>query len=293
MRPGDDKTDDELLQMVLAADEESFAAGCDPKQRSLDVPHRVLTKLGYYEYVEFGAGSPPVRERICAIHRSLYRPKDFAVGGIHGGFFMFRDVYCRIDVPIAFGQFRFEPLDLTDLSLKQKKWLLSQPSCRDRFFEQFAYVFDFAGCIHYFDGYERPPKPALHFFDLAGFQLQSAAATANSAFDPRGSIQSALLGAELALKGGLVAAGYRPENLKKEFGHDREKAARALVEKYTDFEIDKVLDEFASMPRFVENRYSSSQPGRIETGEIVMGAQLVAGEVIRTVSKFTIKLSVE
>ncbi len=43
------------------------------------------------------------------------------------------------------------------------------------------------------------------------------------------------------------------------------------------------------MPAYVENRYSSTQPTRIETGHIVMGAQYIAGEVMRQVTGYSIR----
>jgi hypothetical protein len=43
------------------------------------------------------------------------------------------------------------------------------------------------------------------------------------------------------------------------------------------------------MPRYVENRYSPSQPNRVETGHIVMGAQYIAGEMMRQVTDYSIR----
>jgi hypothetical protein len=130
-----------------------------------------------------------------------------AVGGIHGGIFMFRDVFARIDIPMAYGKVAIEPLKLTDLSDTQIKWLCSRSADLQMFLDQFTDIFDFAGSVATFGDYKRPTKEALEVFWLAAFQLQAAAAALSAAFDFRGAVQSAILGAELALKGGLAAIG--------------------------------------------------------------------------------------
>lgn len=289
MSTGDDKSDEDLLQLILEAEEESFAQGHDLKQRSWSVPSLVMKRLGYLGYVMSGHGSPPVLERIHALHRSLYRPKDFAVGGMHGGIFMFRDVFCRFYIPIGFGRFAIKPLELTDMSPNQLKWLASRPDNLNRYIDQFANVFDFAGGTYGLGDYKQPPKEAKDFFHLAGFQLQAAAATLSVAFDFGGAVQSAILGAELALKGGLVAASENPDTLKDKFGHNKEKAATALATAFPAFDNAGVQAALKLMPHYVENRYSPHQPGRRETGEIAMAAQFVAGEVMRSVCGFSMK----
>ena len=65
---------------------------------------KVMRRLGYASFVMAGSGTPPIVERILAIHRSLYRPSDLAVGRIHGGIFMFRDLFARISIPFGYGQ---------------------------------------------------------------------------------------------------------------------------------------------------------------------------------------------
>lgn len=288
MSAGDDKSDQELLQLILDAEEESFAEGNNPKQRSLDVPTRVMKRLGYLGYV-FGQGAPPVLGRISAIHKSLYRPSDFAVGGLHGGIYMFRDVFCRFYIPIAYGTVAIDPFKLTDLSDNQLRWMASRPNDLERFIDVFADVFDFASGTYGLGDYKSPPKAAKEFFHLAGFQLQSVAATLSVAFDFRGAVQSAILGAELALKGGLVAAGHDADTLKDKFGHNKEKAANALAESFPKFDLTRVKGALGVMPPYVENRYSAQQPERREIGEIAMAAQFVAGEVMRSVADFSMK----
>jgi hypothetical protein len=108
------------------------------------------------------------------------------------------------------------------------------------------------------------------------------------AFDTRGAIQSALIGVELALKGGLAAIGA-DEKARRKHGHDLASAANAFACAKPDFDLSRVLGAIESLPPYVDNRYSSVQPGRAETGHIVMKVQYIAGEVMRQITNFSIR----
>ncbi len=292
MSAGDDKSDDELFRMILEAEDESFAEGHDPKSRSLDVPSRVMRKLGYIGYVMGGPGKPEVLKRIQAIHRSLYRRRDVGSGALHGGFFAFRGIYSQFYIPIMFGTVAIDPFKLTDLTENQLNWLASRETDLSRFLSQFADVFDFAGGTYGLADYKTPPREAHELFYLAGFQLQAAAAALCAAYDVRGAIQSSLIGTELALKGGLLAAGATAAELKA-IGHNRDKAAAEFAKAYSNFNLSEVHAAMRIMPPYVENRYSAAQPNRFETGEIAMSAQFIAGEVMRAVAGFSMITKME
>jgi len=283
-----DIPDRDLMTMIVAADDEAFQEDVDPKGREIVVIRKVMAKLGNQGFVLAGDGTPPIVEKISVMHRSLYRPTDVAMGGIHGGIFMFRDVFARIHIPLVFGTVSFDPFKHTDLSPMQLKWLGSRPGDMRAFLDQFTDIMDFAGGIGNLADYKTPPQGALEVFWLAGFQLQAAAATLSAAFDFRGAVQSALIGTELALKGGLAAIGM-DEKAWKRHGHDFTAAADSYATAMPGFDIDRARAVLKRMPAYVENRYSPTQPKRVETGHIVMGAQYVAGEVMRQVTGYTIR----
>jgi hypothetical protein len=129
-------TDEELLKLIIAADDEELAKGTPPKTRSLCVISKVMPRLGYASFVFAGAGASPIVKRISTIHRSLYRPSDLAVGGIHGGVFMFRDIFTRIYVPIGYGSVRIDAFKLCDLSENQLKWLATRPNDLSAYVDQ-------------------------------------------------------------------------------------------------------------------------------------------------------------
>jgi hypothetical protein len=286
-KAGEDVSDSKLFELVLAADEEALAEGLSPKQRGLATVRKVLKKLGY-TFVMTGSGMSPIGERVLAMHRSLYRGSDLAVGGIHGGIFMFRDVFARIYIPFGYGQMSVDPFQLTDLSEPQLRWLASRPQDLAAFHDQFIDIFDFAGTLGRLGDYKMPPKEALELFQLASFQLQAAAAALSVAFDFRGAIQSCLIGAELSLKAGLAAQGV-PEKVWRKHGHDLASAANAFSNGCQAFDLDRVLRTVQRLPQYVENRYSPEQPDRVAVGHIVMGAQYIAGEVARQIGEFSIR----
>jgi hypothetical protein len=247
-----------------------------------------MEKLNYKGFAIMGSAAPSIVKRITRIHESLYRPSDLAVGGIHGGIFMFRDVFARISVPIVYGLVNIDPLKLNDFSPMQVKWLCSRPHELHMYLDQFTDIFDFAGGIGNLGQYKPPPQEALEIFWLAAFQFQSAAAALSVAFDFRGAVQSAIIGAELALKGGLAATGH-DEKGRRRHGHDLSSAAEAFSNVQQQFDLERVLTTIKRLPPYVENRYSPNQPNRLETGHIVMGAQYIAGEVMRQITGYSLR----
>jgi len=283
-----DVSDSELLELVIAADEDALLEGKSPKQRMLPIISVVMKRLGYAGFIFAGVNTPPIVDRISNLYRSLYRRSDLAVGGIHGGIFMFRDVFGRIAIPMGYGTIKIDPLTLTDFSENQIRWLCARQSDVAMFYDQFTDIFDFAGGVGPFGDYKPPPKEAAQIFQLAAFQLQAAAAALSVAFDHRGAVQSSMIGAELALKGGLAAMGATEKEL-KEYGHDIASAANDFAAKQPQFDVKRVVATIGRFPPYVKNRYSPKQPSRVDVGHIAMGAQYVAGEVMRQICGFSIR----
>lgn len=261
----DGVSDNELLELIIGADEEALSEGRSPKQRSMAVVSKVMTKLGYASFVMAGAGTSPIVERLLAIHGSLYRGSDLAIGGIHGGVFMFRDVFGRISIPFGYGRMSVNPFQLTDLTETQLRWLNSRPQDVAIFLDQFIDIFDFAGGLGRLGDYKILTDDAQQILQLASFQLQAAAAALSVAFDFRGAIQSCLIGAELTLKAGLAAQGAN-EDARRQHGHNLASAANAFAKASPAFDLDRVLKTVQRLPQYVENRYSPEQPDRMEEG---------------------------
>ena len=118
---------------------------------------------------------------------------------------------------------------------------------------------------------------------LSAFQTQSAAATLCASFDERGAVQSALVAAELSMKGALKGAGAQEGELKG-LGHNFEMLVRSVGERYTKFEVEQAMKHAGVLPALVPNRYSEEQPDRIQTGQIVMASQAIGGLVARALT---------
>jgi len=273
-------SDQRLFDLLLEADEEAFLGGEDVKQRSWSAPQRVMSKLGYVSYVLAGVGVPAELSRLHEMQKQLYRPQDTGVGGVHLGTFMFRDVFAKITVPIGFGQVAIDPFKVTDLNEMQCRWLASRGADFGAFLDQFIDLFDFGyGLIEL--GHTRSVgEDCKSLLGLAHFQLQAAAAIVTGAYDFRGAIQCSLVATELVLKAGLAASGVA-ESKRRKFGHDLEALAHSLSRQEATMDSARVVATVTSFPDYVDNRYAAEQPGRRETGHIVMGAQYVGAEVMR------------
>lgn len=86
-----------------------------------------MERLGYTNFALSGPDEPVLLCRIRAIHQTLYRSKDVAVGGLHGGAFMFRGTAVEVRVPLFFGSVKIHPFEHNDLSPRHREWLALDP----------------------------------------------------------------------------------------------------------------------------------------------------------------------
>lgn len=276
MRP----TMDELEMLAVEADNEGLNAGEEPDQRAFKNVLRILQKLGVEGVPIVGDRTPPVVKRVHKANERLFRPIDMREGGIHLGMFMFRDLFARLYVPVIFGSPLLDFWKLLGLSDDQKRWMASDQEALDRFDDQCLDLLDFGYGFLEFGHTRHVNEQSKELIYRAHVQLEAAAATATSAYDYRGTLQSALLGAELALKSGLAAHGYDDKRLSK-IGHNLMKAADELGSLESNFDATRVLAAVSTFPDYVQSRYSGKMPDRLEIGHIVMKSQFVASEVTR------------
>jgi len=274
-------TDDELEFLAIEADTEGLALGEGPGQRSFSNVLRILGKLGIDGVVLTGERSPEIVKRVHRANNRLFRPIDMRIGGVHLGFFMFRDLFAKLSVPIVMGSPVVDFMTCLDLSDDQKMWLGSDAEAIARFKDQATDLFDFAFGYMEFGDTRSVPSRAKELIYRSHIQLEAAAATATSAYDYRGTLQSALIGAELALKAGLAVHGYSDEDLRRKIGHNLAKAATELGKLEPSFDADLVVRSTGNFPEFAQSRYTGAEPDRREMGHILMKAQYVASEVTR------------
>jgi hypothetical protein len=284
----------DLLPTILAVDEAGLQAGRDPSQRSFDTMMKASEILYPGRvFIMTGQGAGNEAEEIGDLVSKLYRPEDIGVGGMHIGVFMFRDIFVRMIAPYILGRTGVDFLKLTDLTDTQKHWVASRPGDMGALTDQFIDLFDFGYGLDELGHTRAVPPDCQTMMGLSSFQLQAAASTLLTAFDRRGAVQAASLATELALKGGLIANGFTVDELKdsKKYGHHHDKLALALAAKEPAFDADRVLTTISKFPEFVPNRYSPTQPSRVEAGHIVMGAQYISAEVMRLLSARNMRLT--
>ncbi|MXY65925.1 MAG: hypothetical protein F4Y85_11995 [Gammaproteobacteria bacterium] len=182
-----------------------------------------------------------------------------------------------------FGSVRIYPFKCNDLTPQQKEWLASDPEQVETYVSTFCDIYHFSASLYSFDGYEESPKSAKYLLGLAAYQLQGTSATLCAAFDGRGAIKSSLVGAELALKAALASDGASDRDLKK-YGHDLRRLVKAVRNVYRKFKMASVNTRVGLLPNLVDNRYSAEQPSRMETGDIVMISQHIAGAVAQALT---------
>lgn len=279
----DQLSDERILYLVGTTDLELFRAGTEIGRRIWEVPHLVMLRLGYTEFIVNGRGKPRILERIEAAFASIYRNQDLATGG-HIGVFMYRDIYARISVPLVFGQVRINPFDHVELTPVQLRIIQSEPEEMETFLDQFCDVTD----IQYGASELKAPFSAMElicrFIGLARLHLHAAAAILTGGYDHRGAVQSALLATELSLKSGAAAQNLSEKAIKDQFGHDLDELAVFVGNVWPAFDADRVRRVISRQPKYVPNRYSANQPKRLEAGHTVMGAQYVVAEVMRQMS---------
>jgi hypothetical protein len=282
-RQSQEISDEQLLAALKKADEDNIADGLQPGAREMMDIGKALRTFGIQAIL---AGPehlvPEISKRARRINKTLFIPRELQVGGLHLGAFLFRDMFCQLYAPITFGTCRIDFWKLLDLTDFQKSWLADDPELLGRFTDQSMDILDFGFGWGEFGHGRNVNARSKDLIWRAHSQLEASAATAIAGCDYSGTIQSALLGTELALKAGLAAHGISDKELgKKALGHNLSALAAELAQFESGFDHERVGRVVVSFPDYVESRYNLPTPGRIETGHILMGAQYVASEVTR------------
>lgn len=270
----------DLNQIIPEVDDELLAEGVLPFQRPLEACKRIADRLGVC--FQIGGRPDPLVEAVHSAYGDLYRRSDLVMPPLHVGVVMFRDVFVALRVPLIYGAPRINPADLLlDLSAVQRGWLFHNREDALRFYDQWIDLFDFVLGFQ-----DRPQLPnnqakAYEFWGIAKRQLEGAAATLIGSFDQQSVIQNSCIAVELLLKGALLTLGETEERLKSRFGHKLPRLAEELSDRLPSVDRERLKLVVEGMPELVASRYDGARKSRIELGHIVMGAQFVAGEMLR------------
>lgn len=276
-------SDEQLLAELKKVDDRHIAEGLQPSARDIMNPGKALHSFGI-QAILMGPDHmvPEISQRAKRINKTLFIPRELQIGGLHLGAFLFRDMFCQLYAPIAFGTCMIDFWKMLDLTDFQKAWLAEDAEQLDRFTDQSMDILDFGFGWSEFGHSRGVNDRSKEFIWRAHSLLEASAATAIAGCDYSGTIQSALLGTELALKAGLVAHDVTDKELgSRTLGHNLPALASELAKFETSFDLQRVERVVRGFPNYVEIRYNLPTPGRIETGHILMGAQYVASEVTR------------
>lgn len=277
-----DHSDEQLLFLVGQIDTKLFKSGMELKQRYWEVPRAVMIELGYHSYVIAGLAKPTILERIEKIFSSIYRKQDLATGG-HIGVFMFRDIFARIGVPQGYGMMSINPFDHVELTDMQKRILGTEPEETAKYLDQFVDVAD----IQYGSSELKKPFSEMELVEryIGKSRLHlHAAAIVTGGYDFRGTVESALLATELALKSAVATQGLTELAIKQKYGHNRKALIADVEAAWPKFDAGRVRRVVEEWPEYGSNRYSKDEPKRLKVGQIIMGAQYIAAEVVRQLS---------
>lgn len=272
-----------LLKRVIEHDSALIAKGCPPHQRALAVSLAIVREVGVTWQIS-GSGGDPITEAVHLIYRDLYRVRDLALPPIHVGAFMFRDVFFRVWVPMAYGSVGLDPFQqIDDMSDTQKRWMASEPTDLARFLDQFIDLFDFGYGLDDFSKIHKGATEAVDLLSLGRAHLEAAANACVGSVDPYAVAQNSLIAIELNFKGALRASG-RSEKELKDIGHDMRSLSAAFAGAYAKANSSLLMKVCTSLPKLVTHRYERLSLSRQQIGEIVMKAQFVGGEVMRQLS---------
>ncbi|WP_154666734.1 ribosome-binding factor A [Litoreibacter arenae] len=275
----------ELLRLVDEVDREVIDSNYTPAQRQFHTVSEVCKRTG----VVFIMGATPNSDvdRIRAALKRFYRPKDVQIGGEFVGLTVHLDLFFKVSVPIAYGTVKLELASLTDATEMQLQRLRGNAKDEVEFFKAVCDVLDIGACLAPWSGFKKPDGEAGKYFDMAAFHNQAAAATALGAYDLRGSIQSALICSELAIKSALLVSGESEDFLRNEIGHDLTKSIVHL-DKVGNYDIKLIGEALQKLPHFVRSRYEEKAWTRIQVRDVLISAQSVLAEVARGFSKKSI-----
>jgi len=281
----------ELRRRVIERDSALISQGLAPPQRPLAVSVAIARELGI-SWTIGALGSDPVTEAVHQIYRELYRIGDLAMPPVHVGAIMFRDVFFRVWVPMAYGTVAIEPFDLIDeMSDAQKRWMASEPAALGRFIDQVIDLFDFGYGLDDFSKLHAGDDEAVSLLRLGRAHLEAAANACVGSVDPYAVVQNSLIAIELLLKGALRAAGCTEKKLKA-IGHDLVALSAEFVSRQPAADGGLMGRACASLPRLVTHRYQRLSLSRVQIGDVVMKAQYLGGEIMRQLSDRSLRQAI-
>jgi hypothetical protein len=271
-----------LTKIVLEIDDELIKKGVEPYQRPHKACSLVAKKLGVA--IVFGQGEDKLVRDIHDIYSKLYRSVDLVQPPLHIGVFMFKDIFFPIKIPLLYGQVKIDlSCFLKEIPENIRRWVFSDKYSGLSYFDQLIDIFDFTYSLDDIEKDEKISPEAFEYWILAKNQMEAAAATVVGSFNKYVAVQNSQLAVELVLKGVLITKEYKNKTLKK-YGHNTNKILEETLKHLTAVDTVRLERVIKNFPKFSQSRYEINSLTRIEVGRMIMGAQFIAGEILRQYS---------
>lgn len=192
----------------------------------------------------------------------------------------------RVTVPVVFGRVTvptWRGLGFTN-EREWRAWCREDHELAAQTVLTFADILDLTYGLNAIRGSNGPDLP---MWRLAASSLSDCANTLPMASSVDSVTQSIFMTVELFLKAALVRNGAHPDSFQprsKGEGHDVVKLAKRLARESPHRDDARVAGVAASLPAYVESRYSPKGLTRLEVTTLALGAQFVAASAVRRYS---------
>lgn len=228
---------------------------------------------------------------IQKIYNSLYPKGDFSFPPILSGGVAIRDNIYSVRIPLGYGEFSINPLDLIDIDKSELEVIFT-------YYQEEGWQALYGVCDLVDFGYGASDlismeSPATGFLERTIEQIAAFSNISSNHIPIDAFVQTALLSAELAFKATFIHLGYSEEYCRKKFSHRHVDMALYLAQEIPGHSDDKILKICEKFPDYVHSRYNSTGLNRLELIRVAMGAQFVAAECTRRITNRNILKSIE
>jgi len=270
---------EELRTIVLEIDEEMRQEGIPVEQRSVRLRRRLSNRLKSWSLYE-----TPEQRAASEILESLYPQGALGFKHTYTGAFYYKDVIYPLGVGTVFGRVTIKPEKFI-VGLSPDRWyqLKSDPSAYGRYIDQCRDVADLSLGL---DDLRQQgiQTPALNRLEAGVGHLQSASEAATGRIAKDGIMHSTFLGAEVLLKGALLAAGL-PDSKLRSIGHNYSTLVTELCKTFPEVNKAALVRAGSFLPKSVSERYEHMEYSTEAAGFGIMACQFIGGEVCRLLTK--------
>lgn len=279
-------TDEKIVELLDEEDRNLAATGVVKPLRMLQLPDKVLARLGVQGPLCPGAPTE-LDIRISRLMSSLYTDGDQMVQ-LHRGICLLDETVGKIIIPMVVAQRPIDPMAYIELPAILKKRAHEDYTAYLTIIDQFADVYDF-------DASACPLKTEFHqnkiVSDFVSISRRSLVAAGSAIIEYQGgqaAVQNAMHAVEIILKAFLVAHGLTECDLKSRIGHSIGKMLQEIEKNCPKVNVAHIRSLAKSWPDYTDNRYELLTASPLEMATIITHAQFVVSEIVRqlTVSNF-------